>query len=437
MPETPNLDDLSHAEFDARLVQTWQPRYPWTRSLLPEDPSMAVTPDAFRQHAQARLLAHIRMQKGQSGYQDGRAALEYAAFELVDASAKVLHLRQRPLKELAERFRRDMLLCLRSGELSTYHAWSPRWGKGMQRPHGGNVMSWNESLTSKWDKLALEALAGGHIDRDNDYAPALERVGEMLHNVVPNLAKIDTGSLAIRQQEWRTQMWEVLGQGMHMDHATILRPEAREAMLDASFDGLVEELPDDIESGIREQLAEQEYRAQRRAELSTASPSQITGLLRSRNGIIPMHAGRDMRIAMIINAEIRRGDHLQAYESLLEIPADMPGPDFVRVVAERLLKPIPTAGITPEVRRMVTERLRVLASHAAMATDQWRNAEDEGNKEAAADAMGRLDVLQDVFQRAIQQYGIDWQDMPYFAHLKFILASQMESVDPRELRSFL
>ncbi len=439
MPETPDLNELSHAEFDARLVQTWQPRYPWTRSLLPEDPSMGVAPDAFRQHAQRALLAYIRTQRGQAGYQDGRAALEYAAFELVDASAKVLHLRQRPLKELAERFRRDMLLCLRSNELSTYHAWSPRWKKGMQRPHGGSVVSWDEPLTSKWDKQALESLAGGHTDREADHGPALDRVGEMLQQVTPNLATIDTGSLEIRQQEWRARMWDVLDQGMHMDHGTILRPEAREAMLDQSLDGLLEELPPTIEGDIAEDVQRELFRKQRHAELLQLNPGQIDALLLRRTQLQLFDASRDKKILMILNSEMRNSAIAKPEVRLIDPPAGstLSGADFVRQVGSQLLETPMEGEMNAEKRATIAKRMRILAYHASVATHELQraNAGEEGAD--ADDAIARLNVLQQLFQTTITAAKIDWQDMPFFAHLKFILGSQMESVNPRELRSFL
>lgn len=109
----------------------------------------------------------------------------------------------------------------------------------------------------------------------------------------------------------------------------------------------------------------------------------------------------------------------------------------MRHVGSQLLD-IPMEGeMTDAKRATIAKRMRILAYHASVATHELQRANSGEQGANADDAIARLNVLQQLFQTTITSAKIDWQDMPFFAHLKFILGSQMEAVDSRELRSFL
>ncbi len=467
-----SLASLDHSAFDAQLVSTWQPSYPWTTSKLPEDPKIT-TGDyvAWTKYQLAEALKGDPRLKNYRFDDAERQVLSYVAFELARWSLHTVHLRQMGIRQMAAQLRRDFARCLNDGELLTIDVRSPLYGQGQMRHLAADQTGFALPLYSRFDRNLLQVLAGG---TPHDLAAsALPRVEEWLQkDPLSFLAHLDRGAIHVSQEKWRQNMWTYLDQahGLALDSEATLTPRLRESILEESIDAMADVMPTPIVSDTLEAaIAEEVFRRQQAAQYSALDHGQLKGLYGRRTHMRLMHElSKDVLVKRLVDWDVRAGD-LPKVAILDQSPQDDRGIDaFTTASLADCLVPLLVQPASAERDAKILQRLVIPEYHILVCAQKMLSflLEEEGKRpmepEALkADHLSRLSILpleedipteqademeqtsralkeaHDVLMRAYKAVGVNHAYRPIAVILDFIISATSGRVDIRRHRSMI
>ncbi|MBP9750960.1 MAG: hypothetical protein KBC95_03880 [Candidatus Peribacteraceae bacterium] len=449
-----SLASLDHGAFDAQMVATWQPSYPWTTSKL--ETNGGITPAdyvAWTKHQLALALASEPKVRSYNFGDEQREALTYAAYEIVRWAVQTVHLRQQDVSALATQLRRDFARCLSDNKLLTADERSPLWKKGIERSQSGGRSFWELPLTSRFDRGLLEVLAGGAPTERGDTAVA--RIVEILRrDPFAWLASLDRRDVEVKQEDWRKKMLalteKVVGRQLLYRGGEIeLEADDRRVMLNATLDSIADEIPISVISETsQDEIAREQWLRDIAAEIPSYSDDELAAhFLRILDELVPDGLPRaeiERRLYEFIRDNFPDD---RAAVALVDPPAESPLSrlEFVRQAVETAFTG-PIAGTTPDDIRRLEERTPLLEYHLVIAATDLLNALlkeedggllDEAEQRLMEDAPEILRLCQDWATRAYRVRGPRSAQTPVEIMVHVVLSAAGARVDPGMMRSVL
>ncbi len=451
-----SLSSLDHAAFDARFVQTWHPTYPWTKSTLSSETDVRDT-DVL-EWAKAQLAEAVRGEPRLRGYDFNRQAFTYAAFELVRWSLHTVHLRQMQIDELVERLRLDFTRCLEEGVLITSDPRSPLLEQGVSRPGVPGAKTTHLPLTSRYDRVLLEVLAGG--PPKTLVSTARQRMQDWLQKEqISFLTTIDRGSLQIHQEGWRKEMWTLLnGVPNFGNDEAPLCAESRDRMLNLSIDAMVDVMPASIVTDeLQRELNEEVFRRTRVTELSALDYERLYSIWQSRSHTMLMKKpSKDELIKRLVDNEVRSAASSLPHVPVLEPPVgdSRPIDTFTSAALAECLEPLLEQPQSSVRDAKIRERLYIPEYHMLVSAQRMLDflLRIEGTSQSAVEdsdeEVARVTTEMDqvahslrnahtVLQRAYQALNLNHAHRPSGVILDFIVSAVAGHVNVRRQRSMI
>lgn len=419
------LEAMDHATFDAHLIHTWNPKYPWIRTAIDDNPSL--TPAHFADHATAQLIAGIERSplrekmRGQV-LNHTRDIVRYAAFEILHASAQLTHLRQQSPDKMVTMARTDYVDSLKLGTIRTNHRNSPLWEQGTKTQTGGKTL-YEIRLKSQWDKKFLEALAGGNTANKFEISELRSFINEQM----PFLATFDRGKSDVHYEAFRTEMLGIA------DSYSFLDDDLRGRVLHRTFDAWLSK-DDENRANIAQaerMLKDPFFRAAKKEELSSWTPTQI-------NDAITAYGHRASG-----NAE-KRLEHLldlQASDPRIEKPnVNLMDPSSLPFII-KYLNGLLASGMEPKkLLPFIKPLLCTLEWHTMDAMERILSCEslqDNEREMAKKAAIADAHAIQTVIRRIQEHLRLHPSEHPALGLIAVALASQDSQTTMMLLRSMV